>query len=502
MNTYTAPYFIGVDFGTQGVRTGIIDSCGRILSQCEQSYTTYYPNVGWAVQKPHEWWEAFRTALGESLQAIDESDRNKITACCVCATSSTILPVDINGNPLSDAILWMDSRAVDEAEKINNTKHPLLKYCGGEVSVEWLVPKALWIRNNDRDLYDRSFRIIEQLDWINYKLSGEWVASKCNATCKWNYVDIEGGWNDDYFKAIDFSDYKNKLNLDVKRIGEPIGKIKSDFAEEFKLPLNIVLVQGGIDAHMSMLGLGATSEEKTSITLGTSFVHLALSKEPVFQNGIWGPYHNAVLPDYWLLEGGQISAGSLVKWFKETFGVNAENPYGLLGQEALKIPIGAEGLVALDYFQGNRTPWKDPNAKGVLFGLNLKHTRAHIYRAVLESVAFGTRSIIDNFIDQGCKIDSLVVCGGVTKDPVWLQIIADVTNKNIIITKNMQAGTLGCCIAAAVGTGVYNGFEYAASCMVQEAYRIEPNQENHAFYAEPYGVYQNLYSSLKHLMKK
>lgn len=502
MGEFKSPYYIGIDFGTQGVRTGVIDSVGNILSQCEQFYTTYYPNLGWAEQKPIEWWSAFKNALQRTLMDLDESEKKKIAACSVCATSSTVIPVDMNGNPLRDAILWMDSRAIIEMNTINNTGHPILKYCGGEVSVEWLVPKALWLKNNERSLYDQSYKIVEQLDWANYKISGEWTASICNATCKWNYVDVEDGWNEDYFRAIGFEDYKSKLILDVKKVGEPIAKVRAEFAEEFGLPENIILVQGGIDAHIGMLGLGVSKEEKTGIIMGTSFVHLALSREPVFQKGIWGPYHNAVVPGYWLLEGGQVSAGSLLKWAKEMFSVTTETPYDLMTEEASKICIGSEGLVVLDYFQGNRTPYKDPNSKGVIYGLSLKHTRAHIFRAILESVAFGTRNIIDNFISQGCKIDSLIVCGGVVKSPLWLRIIADVTCKPIIITKNLQAGILGCCIAAAVGVKTYTELDQAAENMVKENYRVEPSIENNKLYEKSYNTYLEIYQSLKQVMHK
>lgn len=501
MEKIVSACLMGIDFGTSGVRVAIIDSYGMVLAQKEEMYKTFYPKVGWAEQKPADWWNAFSIALKECLSHLDSKQKKEIIACCVCATSSTALPVDEGGNPLGDAILWMDSRAVDEVNLINATKHPVLQYCGGDVSVEWLIPKALWLKKNKQELYNSSYKLIEQLDWINYKISGKWVSSICNATCKWNYVDFENGWNDSFFKEIGLDDYQSKLLLDVRKVGEPIGMISSDFAKEFGLSENMTLIQGGIDAHIGMIGLGVTKPNVTGIIMGTSFVHLSLVKEPIFQKGIWGPYHNAVIPDFWLLEGGQVSAGSLVRWFKEVFDIKHENPYDLMSDEASKIPAGAEGLVVLDCFQGNRTPYKNPNAKGVFYGLQLKHTRAHIFRAILESVAFGTKNILDNFERQGCKIDSLVVCGGVTKDPLWLQIIADVTGRPIIITKNLQAGTLGCCITAAVGMKLFSDFDSATASMVYESYRVNPDKEMHTQYLHPYESYLNIYRSLHDIMK-
>lgn len=164
------------------------------------------------------------------------------------------------------------------------------------------------------------------------------------------------------------------------------------------------------------------------------------------------------------------------------------------------IPPGSDGLVALDFFQGNRTPYKDPNAKGVIYGLTLSHTKAHIYRALIESVALGTKNIIDNFDKQGEKIDMIVGCGGVTKDATWMQIIADATGKPIIVTVDPSAGGLGCCIVAAVGTGIYQSFDEATDGMVQMAYTVEPDMDAHVQYEKVFKKYQKLYANLKDMM--
>jgi FGGY-family pentulose kinase len=501
MPKFKAPFYIGADFGTQGVRTGIIDSCGNILSQKEYFYNTIYPNIGWAEQNPNDWWHAFIESLRESLAEISESDKTKIMACSVCATASTVIPVSFEGKALSNALIWMDSRAYNEAVFINQTNHPILKFCGGEVSPEWLVPKALWIKKNNPKIYDSSYKIVEQLDWINFKLCGNWVSSVNTATIKQNYFDIEGGWNDDYYKKIGFEDYKDKLILDVKKVGEPIGTLSKKFTEAMGISSNIVLVEGSTDAYAAVLGLGVTKSGRVGSIMGTSFVHMALSKDPVFIKGIWGPYHNALSPNYWMLEAGQISAGSIINWFKDVFDIKADNPYDFLSDEASKVPIGSEGLITLDYFQGNRSPYKNSKAKGVFYGLSLKHTRAHMYRSVLESISFGTKNIIDNYVNQGCNIESMVVCGGVTKDPTWLQIIADVTGKPIIITENAQAGVLGCCVTAAVGYQDHSDFEQISKEMVREKKRIEPNISNNKQYSEIYSSYLDIYQSLKHLMR-
>lgn len=494
------PYFIGADFGTGGVRVAVIDSQGKVEAESEQNYITAYPRNGWVEQSPLSWWDSFSKALRQCLNGMNTDKKSNIVAIGVCATSSTLVPVDQSGTPLSQAMLWMDTRSADEAIRINQMQPEILRYCGGEVSSEWIIPKILWVKRNDSELYHKTYKMIEQLDWINLKISGQWVTSKCNATCKWNYIDTKGGWQDTYFKQIGFEDYQDKLVLDVKSVGEPIGGISPDFAAEFGLPKDVMLVEGGIDAHIAVLGLGVATGNKIGTIMGTSFVHLAFSKEERFQKGIWGPYHNAVLPDHWLLEGGQISAGGIVKWFNREFNVQGENPYDLMSREAEKVAIGAEGIIALDFFQGNRTPYKNLKAKGAFYGLSLKHTRAEIFRSILESVAFGTKNIIENFRTQGCTIDSMVACGGITKDSVWLQIISDAVGIPLIITENPQAGALGCCIAAAVGMEYYPGFKEASAQMVKQVRVIEPNLDHKKLYEEVFAKYLDLYESLKHFM--
>lgn len=500
-----AQYFMGVDTGTQSVRVVVTDISGNIVACDEEEYETFYPKPGWAEQKPSDWWEAFNRAVEKVTKNLSMGLRYSIKAISFCSTSSTVLAVDKDGKPMMDAIMWMDNRAVKEMEKINATGHHVLEYCGGEDSVEWMIPKVLWIKNNMPEVYENCYKIIEQLDWMNYMLCGKFATSICQAACKWNYVSCEGGWNRDFFEQIGFAEYEDKLVTDVYPLGTVLGKVNKEFVEKYDLNPDMVVVQGGIDAHIGMLGMGVAKPGKMAMIMGTSFVQLAFAdgNEKLELEGIWGPYNEPVIPNAWLLEGGQISAGSIVKWFLREFDLNEmEDPYSFMNQQVEKIAPGADGLVALDFFQGNRTPYKDPNAKGVIYGLTLSHTRAHIYRALLESVALGTRNIIENFEKQGCPVDMVVGCGGVTKDKTWMQIIADATGKPIIVTQDPSAGALGCSIVAAVGSHAYDSFDEATKGMVKEAYTVEPNLEVYDQYQSVFDDYVELYNSLKDMMDK
>lgn len=495
-------YFMGIDTGTQGVRIGISDTRGKLIFEKEQKWETEFPKVGWAEQNPLNWWEAVNGIFEQIAHTLDSEIRQNIKACCVCATSTTAIPVDQEGRPLMNAMMWMDAQSRKEMQEINDTGHPVLDYCGKETSFEWMIPKALWIKRHRKDIYDVCYRIVDQLDWMNYQLCGKWSSSICNTTCKWNYVSSMGGYQRDFFEQIGFEDYEEKLTMRVDKIGDPVGTIRPELSEKYGFSREMQIVQGGIDAHMAMFGLDVLKPGKLGVIMGTSFVHLCLSDEKPDMKGIWGPYDGAVLDNMWLLEGGQISASGLVNWFRHNFHIPEKdgNPYGNLLGIPDEIPIGADGVTVLDFFQGNRTPYKDAMAKGVIFGLNIKHTWKHIYRAVLESVSYGTQNIIRNFEEQGYPVASITACGGVTKDRRWLQMISDVTGKPIIVNENIQAGVLGCCVVAASKGRFYNDFQSAAEHMVKPKFIVEPDMKNHEEYQPYFHKYLELYESLKDLM--
>ncbi len=494
-------YFIGIDIGTQGIRCGVTDQYGQFVSVNEKSYEIYFPEPGQATQKPADWIENLEASLAECLKELPESLKSKIAGISVCATSSTVIAVNKNGEPLADAILWMDNRAKAEAEEINAGEYELLKYCGGDVSVEWLIPKALWIKRNMPKLYKKSYKIVEQLDFINHYFTGNWAASICQATCKGNYISGGSEMQDSYFKQIGLEDYNKKLNTEVLELGDKVGEIKQEISKKFGLPRGLPVYQGGIDAHISMLGLGVCRPGDMGMIMGTSFVHLILSEVPVYNRSIWGPYRDAVVPGLYCLEGGQVSAGSITKWFLNEFNISGQDPYMLMAQKSQEVPIGSKGLTTLDFFQGNRTPYKNPNAIGVFYGLTLNHSRADIYRSIMEGIAFGTRNIIDTICGNDMTIKNIMACGGVTKNPLWLQIIADVTSKPITLTENSSnCGILGCAVIAAVGSGAYKGFEEAVDAMVHYTDVINPDNKAHQLYEPHYQKYLKLYEKLEDMM--
>ncbi len=493
-------YLLGVDFGTESVRAGLVDAQGRVVASAAEGYPTYFPRPAWAEQEPADWWRAGVAAIRACLAQSGVASQ-QVVGICLDATSATVMAVDGNAQPLRRAILWMDTRAAEEVELIAGTGHPVLKYAGGQADAEWMLPKALWLKRHEPRIYDQADKIVENIDWLTHRLTGEWTLSMCNTTEVWNYVPPLGGWSADFLTAIGLGDILEKWPEPVLYMGDLAGRLLPDVAAELGLPAGIPVAEGGVDSHIGMIGVNALRPGQLGMTAGSSTVHLTLSREPLFIPGIWGPYAESIVRGLWLLEGGQVSTGSIVRWYQQQFFPDAgEGLYRRLDEEAARIPPGSDGLVLLDYWQGNRTPLRDARARGAIVGLSLSHTRAHIFRAILEGAAYGTAHVLRAFAEGGATIEEVIVSGGHTRSALWMQIYADVCNKPLYLTQVAENSMLGCAVCAAVAAGLYGTVEEAATQMVHRARCIEPDAARHEIYKSYFEQYLRAYPGLKGVM--
>jgi ribulose kinase len=487
-------FILGVDFGTGGVRVGAFDpDTLRLTDVSEEGYTTSYPHPGWAEQWPEYWWDAFIAATRKLLKKGNITEVGGITAS---TTASTVVVTEADGSPLRPAILWMDARADAEASFTGTIDHPVLRYSGGSDAVEWLVPKAMWLAKHEPETYRRAARIVEAVDFINFRLTGEWVGSKLNATCKWNYDPEIGGFHPSLFASFGIPGLQEKLPSRIVPVGEVIARMRPGVAEELGINSLPLVVQGGIDAHMAMLGAGTINPGALLITGGTSVVHLTHTLEPKFIKGIWGPYPSALLEGRWLIEGGQVSGGSILSWLAEQiFGLSSEGHYALL-EEVDKLTPCSSGLLTLDYWMGNRTPYRDARLRGVIMGLSLFHDRACMYRSAMESVALGTQNVVDSFETQGVLLDHVVVAGGIRNNQVWLKTLVDVLGRPVHLTVDANLSILAGAIAGSVGLGLFPTLEKASKSVVKYERVLEPNQQSHEIYAEALERYRRATDAL------
>lgn len=499
---------VGVDFGTESVRVGVFDREGSPLAFAGEAYSLKHPYPGWAEQDPDEWWDCFVKA---TWQAVEDSgvSQEEIFGLSLDATTCTVVALDKQDRVLRPAIMWMDVRAVDQARKVRETEDPALKYSGyTNVSAEWMPSKALWLKENEPENYDNAGRICECLDWITHRLTGEWTASINTASFRWYYDRDEGGFPGSLYEAVGLGDLLEKFPQDVLEMGQVVGGLRKEVAEELGLPADIPVAEGGGDAFVAMAGLDVLEPGKMAMITGSSHAIVGQTAEPMYGAGFFGSYTDAVVPRQYTVEGGQVSTGSVVKWFKDNFAKAAAekaaergvDAYDVLNEFAEEVPLGSDGLVVLDYWQGNRTPHTDPEARGVMWGLSLSHGEGHMFRAILEGICYGTEHILRTMRDNGFEAREIVAAGGPTQSELWMQMHADVSNVPISFTQVADAPALGSAILAAVGAEVYSDVHEAAKQMVHTKNTIEPDPDTHEKYQFYVDKYAETYPQMKELM--
>ena len=388
--------------------------------------------------------------------------------------------------------------------------------CNGEgpISAEWLLPKAMWIRQNEPEIYENAEIICEYQDYLNCRLTGKMVASGCNVASRWHH----DGWdaleknhgsddNDEnkgrpmkLYEALGMKDLAEKLPKKTLAMGDVIGTLSKEAARDLNLPKDTLVVQGGPDAFVGMIGLGTIRPGQLCLITGSSHLHCLITPTASSAPGTWGAYRGAPLAHLCFAEGGQSSTGSLVRWVKELLGGDDNISYKTLDDEAAKIPPGNEGLVALETWQGSRTPHTDPLARGAFAGLTLAHTRAHIFRSIMEAVCYGTRACFDALEAAASqssdmpKVGEVVIAGGATRSPLWLQLHADITGRSFLLNENTDGPLLGCAILASVGAGIHPSVEDAAGAMIRRERTVRPNPSSRKVYDR---LYNDLYLKLR-----
>jgi FGGY-family pentulose kinase len=500
-----APYLMGIDCGTGGVRVGIFDRKGSPVGFSSVEFQTRHPHPGWAEQDPDDWWSALVEAVPAAI-ADGEVSGDEIAGISVDAMSSTVLAVDADGRPLRPAIMWMDIRASEQAERVAATGHPALKYNGhGAVSAEWGLPKALWIRDVEPKTYESARYILDCADWITQRLTGAATVSINTASSKYYFDRNADGWPARLYEMSGAGDLLEKFPEDVLDVGAPVGGLRRAVAEELGLRPDTPVAEASVDAYAGALGLGVVEPGTLALITGSSHVIIAQSAEPVHDPGFWGAYTDAMIPGQYTIEAGQASTGSIVAWFKNQLAGDAVHDakrrgidaYDLLAEMAEQVPVGSDGLLVLDYFQGNRSPHTDPRARGAVSGLSLSHGPGHLYRAIIEGICYGTEDILRTMREREFVPTLNVVSGGPARSELWMQIHADVSNVPISFTKVSEGPVLGAAIQASVGAGIYSDLATAAKSMVHRERTIEPDAARHEEYRFWVDRYRELYPAIR-----
>jgi len=509
---------VGVDVGSGSVRAVVFDHAGAKRAEAVCSIHQFNPRGDVYEQSSADIWQqtcaAVRQAVAECGLPRDAISGIGFDATCsLVAVGAGGKPVSVaeDGDPARDIVMWMDHRAVAEAAEINATGDPALAYVGGEVSVEMELPKLLWLRRHFPGRYAAVWRFLDLADYMAWRASGADVASVCTLTCKWNYLAHERRFSASLLAAVGLTDLLPKIPDDIRQLGTAAGRLSERSAAELGLPPGIAVATGIIDAHAGGLALlGAAPEGGLAIISGTSCCHLVNSRTPVMVPGVWGPYFGAMLPGWWLNEGGQSAAGSLIDWtlrqsdawpgLQAAATATHQTVYSLANAWVAALqhrePEPTRHLHVLADHHGNRSPRADPSARGVIAGLSLEHGPdglARRYLATMQALAYGTRHIIDTLNAAGHRIQRVVMCGGGARNPLLLREHADATGCDLHLASEDEAVALGAAVLAAAASGAFPDLQSAATAMVRPGGVVRADPARRAFHDAKYAVYRAMY---------
>ncbi len=538
-----AKYVVGVDVGTGSARAGIFSvEDGTRVGMASQPIQMWKPHPDFVEQSSEDVWCAVGFCVRTALSEANISPASIVgigfdATCSLVALGEDNQPVTVSptGNDAQNVIVWMDHRATAEAETINRGGYDVLQYVGGAVSPEMEPPKLKWLKTHLPETWSRTRKFFDLTDFLTYTSTGKDVRSLCTNVCKWLYVGKEGRWDKDFYAAEGLEDLfdSGRVGENIRPLGEYIGTLTPDAAAHLGLTTACRVGVGAIDAHAGGLGLlgavldrsaraadsAARLETVVALIGGTSNCHMAASRDPIFVPGVWGPYFGAMVPGMWLTEGGQSAAGSLIDWAIQTHPAypeakalseaNGETIYEVLNRRVGELTkergltdtaLLTRDLHVLDYHLGNRSPHADPQARGIIDGLSLDASldnAALLYLAAIQSVAYGTREIVQAMNTQGYRIDTILATGGGTKNPLWLRQHADATGLKIVLGGESESVLLGAAILGAAASGAYESVTAAMQAMSRAGGKILPNSLVQPYHDAKFAAYQDLYAGQK-----
>ena len=510
-------YTLGIDFGTLSARAVALDvATGQeaawaefvyphgVMDRCLPDGTALPPMF--ALQHPRDYLDGLQSLCGQILTKIPKEE---ILGIGIDFTTSTVLPVDETGTPLcfsaafagqphAYAKLWKHHGPVKQAEKMNlvakGQQALWLTGCGGTVSSEWLFPKILETLEEAPAVFDATFRFYEAADWLSLMLTGQETHNPCMAALKGCWSEELGYPENRYFTGVDpqlDGIVGTKVSPRVQRVDEIAGRLSREGAALTGLAEGTAVAMPVGDAHAAMSALNITKPGQAMVVIGTSGVVLANTEAPKSVPGICALTHGGVFPGVCTMEAGQAALGDSFDWLVKTFGLSHKE----LTEKAARLRPGENHLIALDWWSGNRSVLKNDGLSGMLVGLNLQTRPEEIYRALIESTAYGLRVIIENYEKHGVPIGELCAAGGIAlKNPMLMQIYADVLGRTITVSGCTQAGARGSALYGAVAAGLFADITQGAdACKLPVVATYEPIEEYVQIYHKLFGEYQRLH---------
>lgn len=507
MTKISEPLLMGIDVGTYGSKGVLCTARGEILAEHQVEHGLSVPRAGWAEQDADQVWYADTCAISKALIQKAGKSGSKVSALAVSALGPDLVLLDAGGRPLRPAILYgIDTRATEEIDWLNARfgVMEMAAQSGMLLTSSAIGPKLLWVKTHEPGVFEQTRYLCSGSSYLVYRLTGEYVLDRHSASHYNPLFDIRClDWSEAFAEPM-------KGNYSLPRLlwaQEVAGKLTRQAAQEMELPAGIPVTAGTVDSIAEAISIGAVHPGDLAVTFGTTTYFVQVTDRSLFNETMW---HSAYFkPGLYLMEGGTSATGGMTRWFRDNFAqaelareqAGGENAYAILTREAAQVPVGSGGLIVLPYLSGERTPINDPLARGVIAGLTLAHGRGHLYRAILEATAYAVAHNLEALYSAGVVPRRIIAVGGMTRSPLFLQIVSDVTGVDLLLPEKTIGACYGDCFLAALAAGM-TGMENLEEEWVKPAETFKPDNRQYEKYQPFYQEYKDLYPLTKDSMHR
>jgi xylulokinase len=487
-------HFLGIDTSTTSSKALLMDEKGNVVAVASNPHTLQTPKPLWSEQDPREWWQAASASIKSVLEKAGIGGE-EVGAVGLTGQMHGLVLLDEAGNVLRPAILWNDQRTQSQCDEIHRRigKEKFIRITGNVALTGFTAPKIIWVKENEPDVFARAKHVLLPKDYVRYKLTGGYALDKADGAGTALFDLKKRDWSDEVLAALDIPRAWMPKTFEGT---EFTGYVNEEAARLTGLKVGAPVAAGGGDQAAGAVGVGAVEPGIVGLTVGTSGVVFATTPSALIEpEGRLHAFCHAV-PGMWHFMGVMLSAAGSLQWYRDTLAPNMS--FDDLLKEAESIPVGSEGLQFLPYLSGERTPHPDPLARGAFVGLTLRHSRAHMTRAVLEGVAFGLKDSFTLIQNAGLgAITQVRASGGGTKGALWRQILASVLEAELVTLNTTEGGAYGAALLAGVGAGAWSDVASACEACIKITGSAQPNPSEVEAYRTSYAIYRELYPALK-----
>lgn len=504
-------YVLGIDVGTTGTKSILINDKGSIIKSAYKAYGLIKSANNVVEQKADDWWHALVSTVRECTGELKDKDKESIKALSISSQGGSMVPVNRDGNPLYNVIVWMDNRGAKQQTDLLNLHNDEFYYkkTGWKLSCGGNLIQIRWLKENKPDIFSRAHKFLSTIDYVNYKLTGNYAIDPSNAAMT-NLMDIQKtAWDDCLLDAAGISEARL---AGISGSGEVVGRLTAEAACQLGLSTSVEVISGGHDQYCAAIGTGAVEAGQLLLSAGTAWVLVGVFDEPVFNPETYIGIGRHIVKGLWGALVSVPTGGVAMEWFKENFGarlVSGGQDAGVLDESLQDIDSKASGLMEkagnvyfYPYFTGSGYPNYNMDVKTALIGLGLEHDRYDMALAVMEGIAFEINHAIEEFREKGCKLDNLRMIGGGSKSVLWTEIIANVTGIPVIRLKQAEAACAGASIIAGVGCGMFKDYADGYSRIGREEIIVGVDGGKREFYKAKYERYKQGIKAIEKFFSK